>query len=33
VEGLPGVVGPRFSEHNQRNFYRYWAELVDGEDA
>ena len=28
VEGLPGVVGPRFSEHNQRNFYRYWAELM-----
>jgi dibenzofuran dioxygenase alpha subunit len=27
--GLPGVVGPRFSEHNQRNFYRYWSELVE----
>jgi phenylpropionate dioxygenase-like ring-hydroxylating dioxygenase large terminal subunit len=31
VADLPGVVGPRFSEHNQRNFYRYWAELVDRE--
>ncbi|HLG74717.1 MAG TPA: aromatic ring-hydroxylating dioxygenase subunit alpha [Chloroflexota bacterium] len=29
VQGLPGVVGPRFSEHVQRHFYAYWAELMD----
>ncbi len=32
VRGLPGLIGPRFSEHNQRNFYRYWSALVEGED-
>ncbi|HEY7065485.1 MAG TPA: Rieske 2Fe-2S domain-containing protein [Chloroflexota bacterium] len=33
VAGLPGVVGPRFSEHNQRKFYGYWAKLMaDGAD-
>jgi hypothetical protein len=26
--GLPGLVGPRFTEINQREFYRYWAELM-----
>jgi len=31
VQGLPGLIGPRFSEHNQRNFYRYWSELVERE--
>jgi hypothetical protein len=31
VADLPGLIGPRFSEHNQRAFYRYWAELVEGE--
>jgi nitrite reductase/ring-hydroxylating ferredoxin subunit len=28
IAGLPGVVGPRFTETNQRGFYRYWAELM-----
>ena len=30
TRGLPGQVGPRFSEHNQRNFYAYWAHLMRG---
>jgi len=30
-EGLPGRVGDFFSENNQRNFYRRWAELLTGE--
>ena len=29
VAGLPGLIGPRFSEHAQRHFYAYWAELMD----
>jgi hypothetical protein len=29
IQGLPGLVGPRFSEHNQRGFYGYWQELMD----
>jgi len=33
TRGLPGLVGPRFSEHNQRNFYRYWAERMGLEEA
>ena len=28
IQGLPGVVGPRFSEHGQRLFYAYWSELM-----
>jgi hypothetical protein len=28
VQGLPGLVGPEFSEHNQRQFFRYWAGLM-----
>jgi len=28
VKGLPGVVGPGYSEHNQRRFYAYWAQLM-----
>jgi phenylpropionate dioxygenase-like ring-hydroxylating dioxygenase large terminal subunit len=28
VNGLPGLLGPRFTEVNQRQFYRYWAELM-----
>ncbi|HLQ32710.1 MAG TPA: hypothetical protein VK457_08490, partial [Chloroflexota bacterium] len=28
VEGLPGLVGPRFTEQNQRLFYQYWADLM-----
>jgi phenylpropionate dioxygenase-like ring-hydroxylating dioxygenase large terminal subunit len=28
VHGLPGLVGPRFSEHNQRGFFTYWDELM-----
>jgi 3-phenylpropionate/trans-cinnamate dioxygenase subunit alpha len=31
VAGLPGLVGPRFSEHSQRNFYARWAALMSGE--
>jgi hypothetical protein len=30
IEGLPGLVGPRFSEHPQRCFYAYWSELMEG---
>lgn len=33
VQGLPGLVGPRFSEHAQRRFYAYWAELMGQGDA
>ena len=31
--GLHGLVGPHFSEHSQRGYFRYWAELMglDGE--
>ncbi len=25
VEGMPGLIGPRFTEHNQRRFYSQWA--------
>lgn len=28
--GLRGVVGPRFSEHNQRHFYRAWDVMMRG---
>jgi len=28
IEGMPGVVGPNVSEHVQRQFYAYWAELM-----
>jgi len=28
VNGLPGLVGPHFSEHAQRGMYSYWASLV-----
>ena len=28
VDGFPGLVGPRFSEHPQRCFYGFWAELM-----
>lgn len=31
VEGLPGRFGRYYSEHCQRNFYAYWAELMDVE--
>jgi len=30
VKDLPGLIGPRFSEHPQRRFYAYWASLVEG---
>ncbi len=29
-EEFPGWLGPRISEHNQRGFYRRWAELISG---
>lgn len=29
TRGLPGLIGPRFSEHNQRIFYRAWAESMN----
>lgn len=29
VQGLPGVVGPRFSEHNQRGFYEQWDSMMN----
>jgi hypothetical protein len=32
TQGLPGLVGPRFTETNQRRFYGYWAQLM-GLDA
>jgi phenylpropionate dioxygenase-like ring-hydroxylating dioxygenase large terminal subunit len=28
-EDLPGSLGPRTSEHNQRGFYRRWAEVMN----
>ena len=28
VQGLPGQVGPRFTEQNQRLFYQHWADLM-----
>src|SRR5712692_2233494 len=28
IGGLPGIVGPRFTEMNQRGFYRWWAQLM-----
>jgi phenylpropionate dioxygenase-like ring-hydroxylating dioxygenase large terminal subunit len=28
TEGLPGSVGPRFTEMNQRMFYRHWQQLM-----
>jgi dibenzofuran dioxygenase alpha subunit len=28
TEGIPGLIGPRFWEGNQRRFYAYWAELM-----
>lgn len=28
TNGLPGSVGPRFTEMNQRSFYRHWHELM-----
>ena len=31
TQGLPGLIGPRFSEHPQRRFYAYWAELMDAQ--
>lgn len=33
IQGLPGVIGPRFSEHCQRNFYRFWDETMGGVSA
>ena len=30
IKGLPGIVGPRFTEHSQRQFYRFWSKLVLG---
>jgi len=32
TEGMPGLVGPRFSETNQRGFYKFWAELMGLEE-
>jgi phenylpropionate dioxygenase-like ring-hydroxylating dioxygenase large terminal subunit len=32
IQGLPGVVGPRFSEHAQRLFYCYWVTLMSEEE-
>jgi phenylpropionate dioxygenase-like ring-hydroxylating dioxygenase large terminal subunit len=29
IDGLPGLIGPRFTEHPQRCFYAYWSELVE----
>jgi biphenyl 2,3-dioxygenase alpha subunit/dibenzofuran dioxygenase alpha subunit len=29
TDGLPGLVGPRFTEMNQRRFYARWLELMD----
>jgi hypothetical protein len=34
AEGYPGRIGPHYTEQNQRNFYRYWLELMTaGGDA
>lgn len=31
IQDLPGLIGPRFSEHAQRRFYAYWAQLMEAE--
>jgi phenylpropionate dioxygenase-like ring-hydroxylating dioxygenase large terminal subunit len=31
VAGMPGLIGPRFSEHTQRRFYNYWYALMSGD--
>jgi hypothetical protein len=31
VEGLPGLIGPRYSEHTQRRLFAYWAQLMGQE--
>jgi hypothetical protein len=28
MTGLPGLIGPRMNEANQREFWRYWQELM-----
>ena len=28
-QGIPGHMGPNPSEVNQRNFYRFWLELME----
>ncbi len=33
IEGLPGVVGPRYTEMPQRNYYAYWARLMGIKEA
>lgn len=33
IEGLPGLVGPRFWETAQRRFYAYWADLMAAREA
>lgn len=31
AEGLPGSIGPRFTEANQRLFYSHWRDLMNDE--
>ncbi len=33
IKGLPGVIGPRFSEHCQRLFYRMWDTMMSDGSA
>ncbi|WP_242443665.1 hypothetical protein, partial [Sphingobium sp. LB126] len=33
VEGLPGRLGPHYTEANHRNFYRYWLQLMTGREG
>ena len=33
VEGLPGRLGPHYTEANHRNFYRYWLKLMTGREG
>ncbi len=33
VDGLPGRLGPHYSEQNHRNYYRHWLALMSAEDG
>ncbi len=33
IDHLPGLVGPFNWEVNQRQFYRYWAELMAAKES
>jgi hypothetical protein len=29
IKALPGIAGPRFSEHGQRNYYSHWLKCME----